>query len=489
MRGFNYLQSIANEAHKPDQIALIGQDLKECEREIERKYRSCHSVLEILLGQIQKVCFPDKAGLSEDAKIPRKMYVVIVVDELLTVATANNWGLSTRDGFIYVFNGEYWQPIGAEDFKPFLAKVARKMGVPILESKYHMFKDELYKQFLSESTLRPPEAGEYVLINLKNGTFEISPNRQGLRPFHREDFIKYQLSFRYDKEAACPIFEKYLKRVLPDEDCRNVLSEYIGYIFVGNLKLEKAAILYGSGANGKSVFFEIINALLGQENICSYSLQNLTKYDSYQRAELANKLLNYASEINGKLEASVFKQLVSGEPVEARQIYGKPFTMKSYAKLMFNCNELPKEVEQTNAFFRRFIIIPFTETIPEQEQDPELARRIIDNELSGVFNWVLCGLTRLLSQKHFTFSEKVKEQIDNYRKESDSVAMFIDEFGYIPSFQGSVLLKSMYEDYKTYSFDNGYKAASIRTFSERIKMLRFEVEKKMNGRVVYAIHG
>lgn len=468
-------------------ITLIGEELKRCERAIERKSSSCHSVLEILLNQIQKVCFCDKAGLSEDAKIPRKLYVVIVVDELLTVATANNWGLSTRDGFIYVFNGEYWQPIGAEDFKPFLARVARKMGVPVLESKYHMFKDELYKQFLSESTLRPPEEGEYVLINLKNGTFEISPDRQGLRPFHREDFIKYQLSFRYDEEATCPMFDNYLKRVLPDEDCRNVLSEYIGYIFVGNLKLEKAAILYGSGANGKSVFFEIVNALLGQENICSYSLQNLTKYDSYQRAELANKLLNYASEINGKLEASVFKQLVSGEPVEARQIYGKPFTMKSYAKLMFNCNELPKEVEQTNAFFRRFIIIPFTETIPESEQDPELARKIIDNELSGVFNWVLCGLTRLLNQRHFTYSVKVKEQIDNYRKESDSVAMFIDEFGYTPSFMGSYFFKTIYDEYKEYTVDGGYRPVSIKTFSERVRTLGFEVVRQRTGNVIYAI--
>nr|DAW61318.1 MAG TPA: dsDNA helicase [Caudoviricetes sp.] len=470
-----------------NKITLIGEELKRCEKAIDAKYKSSHTILDNLLGQIQKVNFLDKSGLPEDAKIPRKLYVVITIDELLDVAVANNWGLATRDGFIYVFNGEYWHPICAEDFKPFLALAARKMGVPVLESKYHLFKDELYKQFLSESTLRPPEGGEYVLINLKNGTFEISPDRQGLRPFRREDFIKYQLSFRYDRNAICPIFDKYLERVLPDEGCRNVLCEYIGYIFVSNLKLEKAAILYGSGANGKSVFFEIINALLGQENICSYSLQNLTKYDSYQRAELANRLLNYASEINGKLEASIFKQLVSGEPVEARQIYGKPFTMKSYAKLMFNCNELPKEVEQTNAFFRRFIIIPFSETIPEPEQDPELARKIIDNELSGVFNWVLGGLTRLLSQKHFTFSEKVKEQVDNYRKESDSVVMFIDEFGYTPSFEGSFFLKMVYNEYKEYTIDGGYRPVSIKTFAERLRMMRFEVVKQKTGRIFYAV--
>ncbi len=112
--------------------------------------------------------------------------------------------------------------------------------------------------------------------------------------------------------------------------------------------------------------------------------------------------------------------------------------MREYGKLMFNCNELPKEVEQTNAFFRRFLIIPFNQTIPESEQDPELAKKIIASELSGVFNWLLDGLRRLLSQKKFTQSEIVRNQIEAYRRESDSVAMFMEEEGYTPSVGGGI---------------------------------------------------
>ncbi len=112
-------------------------------------------------------------------------------------------------------------------------------------------------------------------------------------------------------------------------------------------------------ANGKSVFFEVVNSLLGgEENVSSYSLQSLTNDNGYFRAMLGNKLVNYASEINGNLETAIFKQLVSGEPVEARLPYGEPFTLTNYAKLIFNCNELPKDVEQSNAYFRRFLIIP-----------------------------------------------------------------------------------------------------------------------------------
>ncbi len=84
-----------------------------------------------------------------------------------------------------------------------------------------------------------------------------------------------------------------------------------------------------------------------------------------------NKLLNYSSELGGRkaIDSDLFKKLVSGEPVQCRLKYGQSFFSVRYAKMMFNCNELPRDVEITHAFFRRFLIIPFSETIPENEQD------------------------------------------------------------------------------------------------------------------------
>ncbi len=476
----------------PDYIAMIGGDLKEAERLHSKSQKealsgkSSQKVLRELLAQINPINYREKSGLNGDVKITRKHYVTISIDEIFEIATANNWGLCTRHDFIYVFNGKYWQVVDVADFKSFLGETALKMGVPPLEAKYHQFKEDLHKQFLSASNLPILETGDSVLINLMNGTYEISEDGQVLREHRRDDFLKYLLPFEHLEEAQCPLFYKYLNRVVPDLDCQKLLAEYIGSIFVSSLKLEKALLLYGSGANGKSVFFEIVNALLGDENICSYSLQNLTKYDSYQRAELSNKLLNYASEINGKLEASIFKQLVSGEPVEARQIYGKPFVMRKYGKLMFNCNELPKEVEQTDAFFRRFVIIPFNQTIPESEQDINLSKKIIASELSGVFNWVLEGLRRLLKQQKFTDAALAKKQVEMYRRESDSVAMFIEEEGYKSSIDRYVNYKEMYYDYKAFCNDSGYRYGSTKTFSDRIKKQGFETERRNIGMIVYA---
>src|SRR5690606_14910936 len=142
-----------------------------------------------------------------------------------------------------------------------------------------------------------------ILINLQNGTFEITPTKQFLREFKSEDFLTYQLPFEYNPKAECPLFKSFLNEVQPDESAQNVLAEFVASIFIrrNTLKLEKALLLYGTGANGKSVFFEVINALLGTESVCNFALDKLTDDSGYSRAVFASKLLNYSSELTNKV--------------------------------------------------------------------------------------------------------------------------------------------------------------------------------------------
>jgi putative DNA primase/helicase len=154
--------------------------------------------------------------------------------------------------------------------------------------------------------------------------------------------------------------------------------------------------------------------------------------EEHNRAQIAHKLLNYGSEINASITKDVFKNLVSGEPIMARLKYGNSFLMELYARLCFNCNELPKDIEQTDAYFRRLLIVPFRVTIPESEWVVDLAQQIINEELAGVFNWVLDGLKRLLSRKKFTESKIVKDMVAEYRRESDSVACWLSDENWGP---------------------------------------------------------
>jgi putative DNA primase/helicase len=420
-------------------------------------------------------------------KLTKNHYLILSIEQLLKIAKANNWGLCKKNGFIYLYNGYYWTEIDKESFQSFLGNVALKMGVDKFRGKIHTFKDELFKQFMADSYLPTPKSNKKnVLINLQNGTFEITPTKVVLRGFHRNDFLTHQLPFEYEPEATAPLFQKYLDEVLPDKDKQKVFAEFCGYIFIkpSVLKLEKMLILYGTGANGKSVFFEILNALLGAENIANYSLQSLTNDTGYQRAKIGNKLVNYASEINGKLETDVFKQMASGEPIEARLPYGEPFILNEYAKLIFNCNELPKDVEHTNAFFRRFLIIGFNVTIPEDKQDKQLANKIIESELSGVFNWILSGLERVLKQKKFSKCEAIENARSDYEKQSDSVKMFVEDFEYIPSTDYTAI-KDLYFRYKEYCIEDGFRNVNKSNFMIRLRHFKITVERKSIGNVAY----
>ena len=440
------------------------------------------------LSKSQSIQFEEMKIRLLNFQPTKNHYLIICIEQLLKTAELNQWGLCKKNGNVFLYNGYYWSEIAKENFQFFLGDVALKMGVERFKGKIHTFKDELHKQFMSDAYLSSPKVKpNSVLINLSNGTFEIQGDKRGLRTFDRKDFITHQLPFEYDDKATAPLFQKYLDEVLPDQDKQKVFAEYCGYIFIkpSVLKLEKMLILFGTGANGKSVFFEILNALLGNENVSNYSLQSLTNDNGYFRAKIGNKLVNYASEVNGKLETDIFKQMASGEPIEARLPYGDPFILTEYAKLIFNCNELPKDVEHTNAYFRRFLIIGFDITISEDKQDKELANKIIKNELSGVFNWVLKGLDRLLEQKNFSKCEAIDNARIDYEKQSDSVQLFITEFEFKTSADEYILISLLYPQYKSFCIEDGYRPVGKTKFIQRLKHYKIYVNRINVGNVAY----
>jgi putative DNA primase/helicase len=176
--------------------------------------------------------------------------------------------------------------------------------------------------------------------------------------------------------------------------------------------------------------------------------------------------------------------MASGEPIEARLPYGEPFILSEYAKLIFNCNELPKDVEHTPAFFRRFLIIGFDVTIPEANQDKQLANKIIENELSGVFNWILKGLDRVLEQKNFSKCESVDNARSNYELQSDSVKMYIDEFEYVTSTEYTSI-KTLYDQYKIFCLDDGYRPVKKSNFMKRLENYKIVVKRIDIGNVAF----
>jgi len=495
-------QSSQNEIHEDDKTPM--------EKTIEND-----PILKLLLAATTRIDFEDFAGdvniqefrkdLSQQpASNSRKKMektikefepnddekCVIINDHLLILAKRLGSGLRFNNGFYYIFNFNYWIKCERPIFEAFLGMIAEKTGVPKLTAKQYKMREKLIKQFETTANFKESPKGDVVKINLRNGTFHVYSSEIGevgevgevgeLKSVERDDFLKYQLGFDYDDDAKSPIFDVYLNRVLPDLELQSVLMEYVGYLFTRRMKLEKALILFGSGANGKSVFFEVLMALLGKDNVSNFSMDNLLNDSGNYRINLGNVLVNYCTEVGNIRDMQIYKVLISGEPVSARRLYQDAIIIDDYCKFIFNTNILPK-VEQTDGFHRRHILIPFMQTIPENEQDINLHKKIIATELSGVFNHVLRGLERLLSQGRFSASKIVTETINDYKRESNSVQLFLDDDNWKPSLTKKVRRDEIYGQYTRYCDTNNYPPVNSVNFGKRLRALNYEITRGAQG--------
>lgn len=446
-----------------------------------------YEILEKLLENIKTLNFREFLNIPDDIQINKKHQIVGVVKSLRETAEKHKWNIAKVFDYVYIYNGEFWSQIDKEIFKKFLGEVAIRMGIAHFESLHYEFKESLLKQFITDGFLIAPEnISKETLINLKNGTYEIDGNGGKLRDFNPTDFLTYQLPFVFDEKAECPIFKSYLEKVLPDLQSQKVIQEFIGYVFLKDMNLEKCLVLTGSGQNGKSVFFNIICALLGERNILNYPMSTFSH--EYKRAKLINILLNYSSEKGNDLEVDIFKALISGEPLQAREPYGKSFTVKNKVRFIINANELPKETEQTDAYFRRFLIIPFDVKISDEEKDINLASKIIAAELPGVFNWALEGLQRLVKEEKFTHCEKSYKAIEEFRKSADSIALFVEECNIEKDLVNKIAVKDLYKDYKIFCSDDNFRPVAKTKFGKHLENLGFERTRLNNGNSAFYIN-
>ena len=311
--------------------------------------------------------------------------------------------------------------------------------------------------------------------------------------FAPEHFVINRMTYDYDPKADCPKWKKFLSEVLPDESVRNALQEYLGLMFVDRhkFKLEKMMVLIGTGRNGKSVVFEVITALIGIDNVTTFELGDLIGNGDKQKniASIDGKTINYCSELNKKeLTGSKVKSLISGEPTMARQIYSESFTARNIPLMIANANELPATSDHTKGYFSRFFLIPFDVYIPIGKQNTNLHTEIINDELSGIFNWVIEGHERV-SKNGYRVSEPtaVLDKVRDYEISSSSILTFLEESEYraVPAYKNhnreESLAGNMYKEYREFCDKSGTMSFSSVKFAEKLSEKGFEKNRKTNG--------
>lgn len=414
-------------------------------------------------------------------------YRIGFIDNLKKFARDNNILFAKDGNHFYSYNGEYWIKISEDLLKGFLHKASKKMGIPDSLSSCVKFIKSTHEQLIESGFFVKMVQNDVTYLNLLNGTLKIDKNGVELIPFNSKHFLTHQLDFKYDKNSVNQIWLDFLDMVLPDKDTQKTLQQAIGYLFIRDLKLEKIMFLYGIGSNGKSVIFEVIKGILASEMMSNYSLASLTNHLGYQLADLNNKLINYGTDISMKnVDLAIFKQIASGEPIGTRQIREKSFTMKSYAKLIFNVNKLDDaDVENTHGFGRRLLFIPFEQVIEKSEQDKNLHKKILENK-TGVMNWMIEGIEEVLANKEIYISNKCENFLDNFKRESSPIQLFLEDSHLISVSQDTnetMDFQQMYEMYREFCKKQGEKPVAQRNLNADLKRLGFEFKRKKQGNV------
>ena len=321
----------------------------------------------------------------------------------------------------------HWIAIDAPVWKYFVIQCTERCGLPqelMMDADYmkKLVNHLAYNLFKSREISIPADE---VWLNLPDETLVIKCDGSiSSHPHRPDDLFFYCLGYYFDPEAECPNWQAFLNRVLPEAEAQKVLAEYFCYILMKTHRYERMLWLYGPGQNGKSTVLNVLEALLGSANISTISLSQLTK-DQKIRYGIEHKMLNISSETGRDIDADVLKQLVTGEKVTIERKYHDARQTNDYGKFIVATNNMPK-AEDTFAFFRRMIIMPFVVVIPDSEKDTHLIDKL-KKELPGILNWALKAFPGLVERNEFTESELCNQALKMYKAQADSVFLFIEQ--------------------------------------------------------------
>ena len=374
-----------------------------------------------------------------------------------------------------VFTNTQWQSVDYQQWRDFVKRCAENSDLPEVMTMDTRFKNRLSEN-LSDNLAKyreMPFMEDGVWLNLQNGTIELRKNGDNiLREHRKEDLFYYTLPYAYDPQAECPLWESFLERVLPEKEAREVLREYVGYCLMRTHKYEKLMWMYGLGQNGKSTVLEVLAGLFGLQNVSFVSLEDLS-YNRFARSGIEHKLLNISYESDPKININMMKQIASGEPITIEQKYVNPRQTSDYGKLINAGNTLPRS-ENTFAFMRRMLILPFTVVIPEEERDNDLKIKL-KQELPGILNWVIAGVPGLLERGCFTESKLCSSALDKYMLQADSVRLFREEMCE-PS-EYTTEAKELWQAYQRFcDEDRSLARVGRNSFYERLESLGFRPE-------------
>lgn len=411
------------------------------------------------------------AYFDEEGKFKHNLFATELVKEL-KIVTLNNMIYVYKDGYYQLANNLIEKRM--IDLFPTIKRNQRTEVIDYLKIISHVDNDDI-------------NHNEYV-INLNNTRYDLKRNMP--IPFDENSIEFARIPVDYDPNAYNPDLDKMLKRVFKNnQEVINLFEEMVGYILLKNNKYRKGFLFYGSGSNGKSTILNLIKKFIGYDNCATIEMEKLS--DRFKTAELEHKLLNIGDDINKRdiLDTGTLKKLFTGESITVERKGQDPFSLKSYAKMIFSANEIPRIADKTHGMYSRLMLIPFDARFSSTDSDfdPFIEDKISTPEsLSYLLNIALRGLNRLLRNNDFTYPKVVVDALEAYKTDNSVVLTWISEEAIEPSELLDKTTDHLFNEFRDWCVRSEFKhTSSLKSFhkeiEERFDFIRMRIRNADTG--------
>lgn len=327
---------------------------------------------------------------------------------------------------------------------------------------------------------------EAHLIAFRNGILNVYDDT--FTPLTPEHIITNRIDWNYNPQAYDELTDRTLNKIAcNDESIRALLEEMAGSCLYRENTLAggKAFILTGAGANGKSTYLDMLKNMLGENNISSLDLKELS--EKFQNAEICGKLANIGDDIDSEYisNAAVFRKLVTGERIQVQRKGERPFEFNNYAKMMFSANNIPRlgSAKDSYAILRRLVIIPFEAKFSPEDDDynPNIKRDLHQQTaMEYLIKIAIDGLKRVLKNNAYTKSEQVQKELNDFEISNNNIFAFVKEYEADGYEIVNNTVKDVYDKYKEFCLSNGIQRPFLKIeFSRQVcKMLNLETKPK-----------
>jgi putative DNA primase/helicase len=314
------------------------------------------------------------------------------------------------------------------------------------------------------------------LMNFRNGMLDW---RTGNLVDHDPSYgSTVQFGCEWLPEVECPRFSGFLNDVM-HPDYVALAWEMIGYLMLSGNPMQTAFLFYGSGGNGKGTLLNVMEMLLGRENIATESLDDLNG-NRFRTANLFGKIANIAGDIDATYQehTAMFKSITGEDMITGERKNRDPFRFESWAVPVFSANKFPGSADVTDGYLRRWIVLHFHKRIPDTSKIKRSdLMAIFRAELPGIAARGVVALRELMERGRFEPTGKATEAKDEFAMAIDQVRQWHTNGGVLAGPEIETSLDDLFAHYTLWAERAGQRKLKMSEFSHRLESLNYPVSR------------